>query len=151
MSRVYIGYDEYGVKGVDDEFIHFVFDVVISMVKLPAELEAGLVLTSDERMQKLNAKYRGKDRPANILSFAYNEAKKIFPEMADDNYLGDIYISHPQLIAQAKKNGVSERDEFVRLLVHGLLHLAGIHHDNKVEALKMEKMEDAIVAEICSS
>lgn len=150
MSQVYIGYDEYRVKDVDDEFIHFVFSVVIGMVKLPAELEAGLILTNDKRMRELNSKYRGKDKPANILSFAYGETKEMFPNMTNDNYLGDIYISYPQLIAKARKNRVSERDEFVRLFVHGLLHLAGIHHDSKTEALKMEKMEGAIVAEICS-
>ena len=150
MSKVHVGYDGYGLRDVDEEFIHFIFDVVIGMTKLSPDLEAGLILATDKQMQELNRKYRGKDVPANILSFAYRESDVLFKKMKDDKYLGDIYISHPQLIAQAKSNGTSEKDEFARLFVHGLLHLAGIHHGNKAESDKMEALEDKIVAEVCS-
>lgn len=150
MARVYVGYDGHRLRDVDEEFIHFIFDVVIGITELSPDLEAGLILATDKQMQELNRKYRGKDIPANILSFAYRESDVLFEKMKDDKYLGDIYISRPQLVAQAKDNGTSEKDEFVRLFVHGLLHLAGIHHGGKAKADRMEMLEDKIVAEICS-
>ncbi len=150
MSRVYVGYDGYGLHDVDEEFIHFIFDVVIGMTKISPDLEAGLILATDKQMQKLNRKYCGKDAPANILSFAYRESDVLFQGTKDDKYLGDIYISRPQLIAQAKSNGTSQKDEFVSLFVHGLLHLAGVHHSNQAEADKMEALEDKIIEVVCS-
>ena len=104
MSKVYIGYDNYGLEGVDEEFTHFVFDMVIGMAELSGDSEAGIILATDEQMKKLNSQYRGKDTPANILSFAYQETDELFESMKDDKYLGDIYISRPQLLTQAQKD-----------------------------------------------
>lgn len=146
MSRVYVGYDDYAMEGIDDELIQFVFDVVVSLTKLDPDSEAGLVLTTDKHIQELNKQYRGKDKPTNILSFAYNETTpKEFQSDDDKNYLGDIFISRKQLQKDAKDAGVSDKEKFVHLLAHGLLHLAGIHHDTEKQAVRMEGLEDKVI------
>lgn len=150
MAKVYIGFDGYGVKEVDEEFVHFVFDMVIGAVRLPPKFEAGLVITDDRRMRELNRRYRGRDKSTNVLSFVYGEVKDKFFDSDDENYLGDVYISRPQVGSGAREAGISEKDEFTRLFVHGLLHLTGIHHKNEKEAERMEGLEDEIVAKICS-
>jgi len=151
MARVYIGYDTYGLDGVDDELIQFVFDVVISMTKLDPESEAGLVLATDKRMKELNKKYRGKNQSTNILTFAYSESTpKELRTVDDKNYLGDIFISRAELIQEAKAQKVLIKERFVQLFAHGLLHLAGIHHPNSKAAKRMEKLEDEVVNTVLS-
>ncbi len=146
MTHVYVGYDKYGVEGVDEDFIQFVFDVVIGVTKLHPESEAGIVVTDDEQMKKLNKQYRNKDQATNVLSFGYAETAKDAALPADDkNYLGDIYISHSMVTAEAKEMDIKPKQRFTQLFVHGLLHLVGMHHDNEKQAQKMEDLEDQIL------
>ena len=149
MAHVYVGYDEYGLEGVDDEFIQFIFDIVVSLTKLDPDSEAGLVVTSDERMQQLNKQYRGKDSSTNVLSFGYAETTpEEFMDPGDENYIGDIYMSRAKILEEAKAAGISDRERFVRLFVHGALHLAGMNHEIESEAISMEDLEDKIVDQV---
>jgi probable rRNA maturation factor len=149
MARVYVGYNEFGVEQVDDEFIQFIFDVAVSMTKLSSDSEAGLIITSDEEIKKLNSKYRGKDKTTNVLSFAYLETTtKDFVQPGDENYIGDVYISRERLVDEAKNLKISEKERFVQLFVHGLLHLAGLDHEGDKEAEAMENLEDRIVSQV---
>lgn len=146
MAKVYVGYGDYGLDEADNELIQFVFDVVVSLTKLNAESEAGLVLTTDKQIQAVNKKYRGIDKPTNILSFAYAETTpKEFQTSDDKHYIGDIFISRAQLKQDAKREKVSEKEKFVHLFAHGLLHLAGIHHEDKKAEKKMEALEDKVI------
>ncbi len=147
MAQVYVGIEEYGIEGVDLELIQFIFDVVVSMAKLDEESEVGVVLTSDKHMQELNLRYRGKDNSTNILSFGYLETsdeEMVPPE--DENYLGDIFMSRTKVLEEAEKDKISPKERFTHLLVHGFLHLAGMHHGTEAEAEEMEELEDKILS-----
>ncbi|MBU1082838.1 rRNA maturation RNase YbeY [Patescibacteria group bacterium] len=149
MSQVFIAYDEYAIEGVDDEFIHFVFDMTISMADKSAESEMGLIITTNDRIKDLNFRYRGKDKPTNVLSFASSEIAKDFVSAdIDANYLGDVYISSAELMREAGELGIAPKDRFVQLFVHGVLHLFGFDHENAKDAEVMESMEDKITAAI---
>lgn len=150
MARVFIGYDTYGIEGVDDDFIHFIFDMALSHAGGSSDAEVGLVLTTDEQMRNLNHRYRGKDRPTNVLSFANDEIVDFAapPAKEDKNYLGDIYISYPTLMREAHDLHETSRERFVQLFVHGILHLLGLDHEEKEDALVMEQMEDKIFSSI---
>lgn len=149
MARVYVGYDDYGLEGVDLELIQFIFDVVISMTALDGESEVGMILATDEHIRKLNKNYRGKDQSTNVLSFSSLEVGVGDPMPQDTgNYLGDIYISRNLVEREAKKLGVAPKQEFARLFVHGLLHLAGMDHDKAAATKKMEALEDKILSQI---
>ncbi|MFA5009943.1 MAG: rRNA maturation RNase YbeY [Patescibacteria group bacterium] len=151
MAHVYVGYGDYGLEGVDDELIQFVFEIVVSLTKLDPESEAGLVMTTDAQMRDLNKKHRGIDKSTNILSFAYNETTpKEFQTADDKNYIGDIFISRAQLKKDAKAEKVSDKEKFVHLLTHGLLHLAGIHHKTKSQTVRMEGLEDKVIELVLS-
>ena len=141
MARVYFGYDDYGVDGVDAELIQFVFDVVVSLTGVPAESEAGLVIATDEHMQKLNRDYRGKDCSTNILTFTFSETA--MPGLEEEkDYLGDVFISRTKLLSEAEEQKVSPKQRFVELFVHGLMHLSGRHHGSGAEAAKTEALEE---------
>jgi len=152
MARVYVGYEPYGLDKIDDELIQFVFDVVVSLTKLHTGSEVGLILTTDRQMQKLNKKYRGEDNSTNILSFAYTETTpEEFRDVGDKHYLGDIFISRTRLKKDAKEERVSDKEKFVHLFAHGLLHLAGIHHHGVRETAEMEGLEDKVIELVLSA
>ncbi|OGB85460.1 rRNA maturation RNase YbeY [candidate division Kazan bacterium RIFCSPLOWO2_01_FULL_48_13] len=112
--------------------------------------EVGLVITSDEHIKNLNHRYRGNDRPTNVLSFANDEIKDFVSvdSSKDKNYLGDIYISYPTLMREAHDLHETSRERFIQLFVHGVLHLLGFDHKDKADANVMERLEDKIVTAI---
>lgn len=150
MSQVFIAYDTYGIEGVDEKFIHFVFDMALAHAAGDQSSEVGLVITSDEQIKNLNHRYRGKDRSTNVLSFANDEIKDfVSVGGADDKcYLGDIYISYPTLMREAHDLHETSRERFTQLFVHGVLHLLGFDHEDKADADVMEQLEDKIVTTI---
>ena len=91
---------------------------------------ADVFLVSNEEIHKLNLKYRGKDKPTNVLSFPQPDN---FPTPSKKKFLGEIYLS-PKYI-----EGHNENLEF--MLIHGLLHLLGFNHIKKSDRIKMEKEE----------
>jgi probable rRNA maturation factor len=84
--------------------------------------QVSVLVCGDERMSALNRRYRGKDSATDVLSFPAEEGRNEGP------VIGDIAISLPALRRNAGAYDVSENEEMKRLLVHGLLHLAGMDH-----------------------
>lgn len=148
MARIYIGYDAYGIEGVDDDFIHFVFDMVLLHTAGDQDSEAGLVVSTNDYLQTLNHKYRGKDKPTNVLSFSNEEIEDFVSNSEDSNYLGDIYISREYIAQEASKLDISHKERFTHLFTHGLLHLMGFDHEDAEAADVMQNMEDKIVRSI---
>ena len=104
------------------------------------EGELSILFTSDSEMRRLNAKYRRKDAPTDVLSFPSTGG----PGPAT---LGDIVISIPTARRQAKAGGSSLERETLFLLVHGLLHLLGYDHARSGgEAKKMERLQKRLMA-----
>ena len=74
-------------------------------------------ITSAEELRELNRRYAGEDHTTDVLSFAGEGA-----------HVGDIAISWPAVLEQARAGGHDERAELATLLVHGFLHLLGWDH-----------------------
>jgi probable rRNA maturation factor len=98
-----------------------------------------LLLTNDERLRVLNARFRGKDTPTNVLSFPAADA---------DPYLGDIAIALEVTAREAATAGISLQDHTLHLAVHGVLHLLGYDHVRNSEARVMERLEIAVLDEL---
>jgi len=96
--------------------------------------ELSIVLVNDSVIQELNAEYRGKDQPTDVLSFAIQEGDfaGINPDL-----LGDVVISVPTAQRQADVNNRPLIDEVTFLLSHGLLHLIGYDHQTDEQEEKM--------------
>jgi len=92
-----------------------------------------LALVNKEEMQKLNKKFRKKNKPTDVLSFELREGK----------VLGEIIIC-PEVVAEnANKYGVSRKSEMLKVFVHGILHLCGYDHEkSEKEAEKMEQKQE---------
>ncbi len=92
--------------------------------------EVSVLFTGDAFIRKLNKDYRGKDEATDVLSFAQVDNKEAFPAKDGRFYAGDIVISMETLAKNAEYFGISVNEELKRLLVHGLLHLSGMNHEN---------------------
>jgi probable rRNA maturation factor len=90
--------------------------------------------------RSLNARYRRKNRPTNVLSFAGSGA-------APDgrNFLGELVICAPVVAAEAAKQGKTLQAHWAHMTVHGILHLRGFDHEAASEAVKMESAEVQIL------
>jgi probable rRNA maturation factor len=95
--------------------------------------EAAMAICIVDRgaMAKLNATYRHKKGPTNVLSFPAG-----LPSL-----LGDIVICAGVVNQEAKEQGKSNPSHWAHMIVHGVLHLLGYDHEKKREAQKMEKLE----------
>jgi probable rRNA maturation factor len=106
-------------------------------------VEISVLLTGDEKVRELNAEYRGKDKPTNVLSFPManiddlGQATVAGPELL----LGDIILAHGVCVAEAADKSVSVEQHATHLIVHGTLHLLGYDHHDDAEADDMESRE----------
>lgn len=102
--------------------------------------ELSLALVGDQEIRKLNARYRKKDQPTDVLSFPLEGDLP-----AGQKLLGDVVISVEQAEKQARKRGTKLGEEIEDLLIHGILHLLGYDHERSdAEAKAMRKMEKKI-------
>lgn len=111
--------------------------------------DLGLLLVGDSRMRHLNRQYRQKDRTTDVLAFAMREARA--PQCANLalSPLGDIVISIPTAVRQAREGRRSSDEELTALLVHGILHLCGYDHErNKAEARRMRRREQMLLRKV---
>jgi len=93
---------------------------------LPASVNSiSILLTDDFEIRELNKNYRQLDKTTDVLSFSMLET---FGEDYQGSDLGDIVISIPKAYRQAKRYKVSDSEEVLRLLIHGMLHLFGYDH-----------------------
>nr|WP_314121859.1 rRNA maturation RNase YbeY [uncultured Brevundimonas sp.] len=99
-----------------------------------------VLLTDDDAVRDLNARFRDKDRPTNVLSFPA-------PESAAP-HLGDIVLAYGVCAAEAEAQGKTLADHLSHLIVHGVLHLLGRDHEDDDEAEEMEAEEREILARI---
>lgn len=106
--------------------------------------EACVALSNDAHVQTLNAGFRGKDKPTNVLSFPAPDS----PVQQLSRQLGDIVIARETVEREAAERGIPFADHLRHLTVHGLLHLLGYDHETDAEALEMEGLETAILARL---
>jgi probable rRNA maturation factor len=104
--------------------------------------DMGLSFVGDRRMRWLNHRFRGKNRSTDVLAFALREAQIPVVPRGGHPLLGDIVISIPTALRQARDGRRSLDEEIVALLIHGALHLCGYDHEQgRAEALRMEHKE----------
>ena len=105
-----------------------------------------LVLTGDRQLRRLNAAYLGKDRSTDVLSFNLDPGPETQLGGAEPVW-GEIYISMARARAQAEEQQVPLLTELARLMVHGLLHLAGHDHDTTTGLSFMESETERLLEE----
>jgi probable rRNA maturation factor len=108
-----------------------------------SEAEVSVYIVDDEESQELNAQYRGKDKPTNVLSFPAD-----LPEEVEIPLLGDLVVCAPVVEREAAEQGKTLAAHWAHMLVHGSLHLLGYDHIEDTEAEAMEALETRIIIEL---
>lgn len=103
--------------------------------------EVVVLLTDDESVRDLNARFRDRDRPTNVLSFPAAPVPGV-----GDSPLGDVALAFGVCAAEAEAQGKPLSDHLTHLVVHGVLHLLGRDHVDDAEAGAMEAEERTILA-----
>jgi len=106
-----------------------------------AELTLRLVDKSESR--ELNARFRGKDQPTNVLSFPAD-----LPPGIDIPLLGDIVICAPLVEEEARTQDKPLQEHWAHLVIHGILHLLGYDHQVEQDAIEMERIEIELLASL---
>ena len=128
-------------RGIERRLLARKARTVLEVVAL-GSWELSVALVGDTEIRRLNREYRRRDRPTDVLSFSLREGR--FGSVARS--LGDVVISLDTAVRQAKERGDHLRDEVDRLLVHGILHLAGYDHEiSEREARRMKRKEHALL------
>ena len=117
---------------------------------LAPRVELGVRLADDAELRRLNHRYRGRDAPTNVLSFAASDATPgRLPALPDDGAplaLGDVVLALETVLDEAGAQGKTVADHVGHLVVHGVLHLVGHDHENDADANVMEGLETAVLA-----
>lgn len=110
---------------------------------LPAARAVNVVairIVGQARSHSLNLRYRGKDKPTNVLSF---QGAGAAPD--GKRYRGELIICAPVVAQEARSQGKRAVAHWAHMTVHGVLHLCGFDHEVEREALKMESREIQIL------
>jgi len=118
---------------------------VLQYLRVDEKTEISVLFTDDEFIRSLNNKYRGIDKPTDVLSFNLQEGAIKSPEIESDKLLGDIIISAETAQRQADTLNHSIEKELTVLLIHGLLHLTGYDHEKDKDYKIMRAKESEIL------
>lgn len=134
-------------ESIKEEFYYSITEKTLIETETD-NVSVNLILTDDEYITSINSEYRGKDKPTDVISFAYRDDP--FPIIDNPmEELGDIYISLETASKQALEYEVTFSDEIKRLIIHGVLHLLGYDHEKSHEDEKrMNSLEEKIFDKI---
>jgi len=130
---------------VDEGRVRRISQTVLKAEGVAPPYEVSLVFTDSETVRQLNRDYRGVDEPTDVLAFYMLPQKEV-----DDSFalppdgvtrLGEVIISYPQAVEQAREQGHSTEKELALLIIHGILHLLGYDHEEPEGESKMRGRE----------
>jgi len=108
-------------------------------------IELGITLADDDKLQRLNRDYRGKNVPTNVLAFPAWEVGTR-PTSGAPLLLGDIVLGFETVVREAAEQRKPVAHHLSHMIVHGVLHLLGYDHRTEAEADAMEALEMSILA-----
>jgi len=148
---IYIDIEAPYRRRLTQKWLHEVIDATLAAQKINRPVELSLLVTGDEEVHRLNREYRGIDATTDVISFALSEntdGTKFITPPDRISRLGEVIISYPQAVSQARENRQTIKAELAWLVVHGLLHLLGYDHQDDASEAVMRKREDKILKEI---
>jgi probable rRNA maturation factor len=103
--------------------------------------ELGIRVVGSRESRALNARWRGRQKPTNVLSFP------AAPELGG-RQLGDLVVCAPVVAREAREQGKPLAAHWAHMIVHGTLHLLGFDHERAADARRMEGRERALLARL---
>ncbi len=105
-----------------------------------------VLLTNNKKIQLLNKNFRKKNKPTDILSFPFFDKQDLKKNLKNKKiYLGDIAISYEEFL---KKNRDDYKNGFIKIFIHGFLHLLNFDHKSNKEFKKMRLIENKLFQKV---
>jgi len=150
LNEIGISVEEEFRGVVNEDWARRIAQTVLEAEGVAPPYEVGLVFTDSETVKQLNRDYRGVDEPTDVLAFYLllqkGEADDSFALPPDGvTRLGEVIISYPQAVKQAKEQGHATEKELALLIIHGILHLLGYDHEDTEEEAKMRTREKELL------
>jgi len=137
---------------VDESWVRKIAQQVLRAEGVAPPYEVSLVFTDSDTVRRLNRDYRGVDEPTDVIAFHMLSQKETSPPfvLPPDGVtrLGEVIISYPQAVEQAKEQGHSVNKELALLIIHGILHLLGYDHEQPEEEAKMRAKEKELLEKV---
>ena len=109
-------------------------------------ISLSLMLSNNRNIKKLNKEFRKKNKSTDILSFPFNEKKKL----SNQTYIGDIIISYNYIDKPKTQKLKFFKEKLIKIFIHGFLHLIGFDHSKNKDYKKMLKEENRIYKSVIS-
>ena len=129
---------------VNPSWIEHAVAATLAHLSVPDDTSLTVVVTDDQTIQDLNLRFRNIDAPTDVLSFP---AGYTDPE-SGRKYLGDVIVSHPQAVIQAKQRAHPVEHELQLLVIHGTLHLLGYDHAEDSQKARMWTLQAEILKQL---
>ena len=133
---------------LDDSQIQQWVSTALTYLDAAQDCDLSIRMVDLAESQQLNADYRGKDKPTNVLSFP-SDVPEHMAEMIGYLPLGDLVVCWPVVQAEAAEQQKAVLDHLCHLTVHGVLHLLGYDHETSdADAEEMEALEVEILEKL---
>ena len=126
-----------------EAFVARAVGAAVAVLDAPPGGELSVALVSDWEIAELNARFRHKDGPTNVLSFPSGDSAPV-----QGGVQGDVVVALQTLLREAGTRGIPATDHAAHLLVHGFLHLHGYDHMVAADARVMEDAERAALSSL---
>lgn len=148
MSEVFIEYGD-NVNEFAGSREKKIIEYIIAITGLlnAASKSINLLICDEEAIKNLNREYRHKNQVTDILSWAYDESETILIP-GEPEIWGDLALCLDVCVKQAEESRWDLDTELIRLLVHGLSHLAGYDHQTPEDEKKMLRLETELLSKI---
>ena len=145
MNRVEISVEGIGTPRWLEQARDFVLAVLECLEKDCWDLS--MLICDDAFIRGLNRQYRDRDEATDVLSFEQGDSYRD-PDGAERFLAGDIVISLDALGRNAEEFGITRDEELRRLIVHGILHLSGMDHDDNDPSRPMLLLQEEIISDL---
>lgn len=138
-------------RGIDRKVLEKTVREVFRAARRKARGEVSVRFVSDREIAALNRRFLGNARPTDVLSFATPNSQLLtsdfhFPSSPPD--WGDILIAPAYARRETERRGIDMKEEIIRLVAHGMLHLLGMDHDTPSKEARLFALQEAVVDKI---
>ncbi len=128
-------------KILTKKYIESVWKTLGEVTRIPQKGHINIIVVLPDEIATLNATYRGKEGPTDILTFPYRDTVNKATDIA-----GEIYLCLEKIQYYAEEKWMSYEEQLRSTIIHGLVHMMGYDHETEKESKEMEKIEKKISA-----